>query len=52
MIAYAFLQHRRFTKGGGQKKRATTPTNLPAARPAIVDLIVRPSPMDRQKTAA
>jgi hypothetical protein len=44
MIAYAFLQHRRFSKAR-RKKRINGPPpqpSLPAVRHAIVDLIIRP----------
>jgi hypothetical protein len=46
MIAYAFLQHRRFTKVS-RKKRINGPPpqpTLPAVRHAIVDLIMRSIP--------
>ncbi|MFK4608357.1 hypothetical protein ABIF57_007809 [Bradyrhizobium diazoefficiens] len=46
MIAYAFLQHRRLAYAG-RKKRINGPPpqpTMPAARHAIVDLILRPPP--------
>ena len=46
MIAYAFLQHRRLTKGRREKRINGPPPqpSLPAVRRAIVDLIVRLPP--------
>ena len=44
MIAYAFLQHFRIAKTGRKNEStATTSAQLPAARPAIVALILQPS---------
>jgi SRSO17 transposase len=46
MIAYAFLQHRRLAQAGRKKRISGPPPqpSLPAARRAIVELIVRRPP--------